>query len=480
VYHLIEQADGTSIRAHPVGRFNLQVGGRWFMGYEYTSLRGTLVRTLAAASLLLVNLTWGTVSAQSPTAGAPATPKAYIGLYGSNTIGVLDTATGRILRTIKVPAGPEAVIVAPDGRRVYVSSEDATQLSVIDTATDKVIKTLDLGRSPEGMALSRDAKTLLVGMFDIGKLDVIDTATLKVIAQVPVAKPHGVALSPDGRTAYVGQQDVPDHSAIVVVDIPGRRVTARVPVDQAPRGLTVSPDGKSLYFTKANSADILVLDTATNRVATTITVGPIPHQIAFTPDHKYALAVVQATGQLAIIDAASHQVVKDVAVGKFPHWVGLTSDGALAYVTNEGDNTVSVVDMAKQQVVATLLVGDGPRKISLQRGAGAMSEYLPPSTAPAPEGFAARPLQPAVTGGTQIRMATFAFGPPTVTVRVGQRVTWINGDPVPHTATAQDLRWNSDQVVPGGSFTMTWTQPGTYEYFCGDHPFMRAKVIVTK
>jgi YVTN family beta-propeller protein len=436
--------------------------------------------TLAVA-LLLTGLMWG-ASIPRPTAAANTAPKAYIGLYGNNTIGVLDTATGHILRTIKVPAGPEAVIATPDGRRVYVSSEDATQLSVIDTATDKVIKTLDLGRSPEGMALSRDAKTLLVALFDIGKLDVIDTSTLKITAQVSVAKPHGVALSPDGRTAYVGQQDVPDHTAIVVVDIPGRRVAAQLPVDQTPRGLTVSPDGKSMYFTEANSAEIQVLDTATNKVTAKIAVGPIPHQIAFTPDHKHALAVVQATGQLAIIDAASHQVVKDVAVGKFPHWVGITSDGALAYVTNEGDNTVSVVDLAKQQVVATILVGDGPRKISLQRGPGAMSEYLPPSTTPAAQGFAARAPQPVVTrpGDTQIRMATFAFGPSTATVRVGQRVTWIDGDPVPHTATAKDLRWTSGQVVPGGSFTMTMTKPGTYEYFCANHPFMAAKIIVTK
>jgi YVTN family beta-propeller protein len=444
-------------------------------------LRVRGARAAAGAVLLLMGLTGGGALAPHPAAAVGA-PKAYVGLYGNDTVGVLDTATGRVLHTIKVPAGPEAVIATPDGRRVFVSSEDATQLSVIDTATDKVVKTLDLGKSPEGMALSRDAKTLLVAMFDIGKLDVIDTTTLEVTAQISVPKPHGVALSPNGRTAYVGVQDVPDRNAVVVVDVPGRRVSARLPVGQTPRGLTVSPDGKFLYFTEANSADIQVLDTATNRVTTAIAVGPIPHQIAFTPDHKYALAVVQATGQLAIIDAASHQVVKDVAVGHFPHWVGLTSDGAFAYVTNEGDNTVSVVDLAKQQVVATLLVGDGPRKISIQRGTGAMSEYLPPSSAPAAQGFAARVPQPAAAraGDTQVRMATFAFGPSAVRVRVGQRVTWVNGDPVPHTATARDLRWSSGQVVPGGSFTMTMTKPGTYGYFCGDHPFMQAKVIVTK
>jgi YVTN family beta-propeller protein len=435
-------------------------------------------RALVTALMVLGGLMWGSAAGPSPAAGLSA-PKAYVGLYGSDAIGVVDTATGRTLKTIKVPPGPEAVIATANGRRVYVSSEDATQLTVIDATRDAIVKTITLGRSPEGMALSRDGKTLLVAMFDIGKLDVIDTATLRVTAQIPVVKPHGVALAPNGRTAYVGAQDVPGGDAVVVVDIPGRRVSARLPLDQAPRGLTVSPDGKALYFTQANSADVQVMDTATNAVVAKITVGAIPHQIAFTPDRKYALVAVQATGQVAFIDPASRTVVKDVAVGHYPHWVGLTSDGAFAYVTNEGDNTVSVIDMAAQRVTATLLVGDGPRKISLQRGPGAMSEYAPPATPPAPEGFASRPPRPPVPGGTQVRIATFAFGPTTVKVRVGQRVTWINGDPVPHTATGADLRWTSGQVVPGGSFTLMFAKPGTYAYFCGDHPFMRAKVIVT-
>jgi YVTN family beta-propeller protein len=123
------------------------------MRHTFTLLYGGLLRArgariMAAALLLLTGLTLG--GASSPSAAATGAPKAYIGLYGASAVDVLDTATGHVLRTIKVPAGPEAVIVPPNGQRVYVSSEDATQLSVIDTTTDRVIKTLDLGRSPRG------------------------------------------------------------------------------------------------------------------------------------------------------------------------------------------------------------------------------------------------------------------------------------------------------------------------------------------
>lgn len=451
---------------------------------RFVRLRGALrragtrgVRALAAALIVATGVMWGAAFGPRPTAAATTAPKAYIGLYGDNAIGVLDTGTGHVLKTIKVPAGPEAVVLTPDGRKVYVSSQDATDVSVIDTDTDQVVKTLTLGESPQGMALSRDARTLLVAVFGTNKVDVIDTSTLRVTAQFTVAKPHGVALAPDGRTAYVGAQDAPANNAIVVLDLAGRRVAATVALDKTPRGLTVSPDGKAVYVSLAGSDAIQVLDTATNTIATQITVGAAPHQIAFTPDRESALVIVQGTNQLAIIDAASRQVVKDVAVGKFPHWVGLTSDGALAYVTNEGANTVSVVDMAKQQVVATIPVGNAPRKITLQRGSGAMSGYTS-SAVPAASITAQAPQ--ATGAGAQIHIKNFAYGPVTVTVGAGQKVTWVNDDAVPHTATAVGKQWDSGQLGPGGSFTVTMTKPGTYAYHCEVHPFMQAKVVVTQ
>jgi len=440
-------------------------------------------RVLAAILVLVAGMIAGVRI--DPLAAAAGAPKAYVGLYGDDAIGVLDIASGRLLRTIKVADGPEAVIVAPGGRRVYVSSEDATSVSVIDTATETVVKTLQLGEFPEGMALSRDGSTLVAAVFGIDKVDVIDTATLTVTAQVPVAKAHGVTLTADGRTAYIGSQDVPNHNAIVVLDLPGRRITATVPLAQTPRGLSVSPDGKSLYFTTANSADVYVLDRATNKITGQITVGPIPHQLAFTPDHKQALVVVQGTGQLAIIDLTSGRVVQDVAVGKYPHWVGLTSDGTLAYVTNEGDNSISVVDVAGARVIATLPTGSEPRKISLQQGPGTTTGYAASSPARMASGFAEQPRKPAPpakVGDVQIHIRAFTFAAGTATVAAGHTVTWINDDVVPHTATAQTDHgklWDTGQVVPGSSMTVTPSKPGTYVYQCDDHPFMRAKLVVT-
>jgi plastocyanin len=57
-----------------------------------------------------------------------------------------------------------------------------------------------------------------------------------------------------------------------------------------------------------------------------------------------------------------------------------------------------------------------------------------------------------------------------VEVRVGTTVTWTNRDSVPHTATARDGQWKSERLSQGQTFSHTFFQAGTFEYFCEVHP----------
>ena len=76
------------------------------------------------------------------------------------------------------------------------------------------------------------------------------------------------------------------------------------------------------------------------------------------------------------------------------------------------------------------------------------------------------------------KFGKFAFAPATITVKAGQAVTFTNNDPVAHTSTSADGAWDSGEIMPGGSFTTTLQQPGTYTYHCSIHPFMQATVVV--
>lgn len=74
----------------------------------------------------------------------------------------------------------------------------------------------------------------------------------------------------------------------------------------------------------------------------------------------------------------------------------------------------------------------------------------------------------------------FAFSPNPLEIKVGTTVTWTNNDSAPHTVTANDRSFESPRLDQGGTFTFTFTEPGTFEYFCEFHPNMTATVVVTE
>lgn len=80
--------------------------------------------------------------------------------------------------------------------------------------------------------------------------------------------------------------------------------------------------------------------------------------------------------------------------------------------------------------------------------------------------------------GTQVVMKDLAFDPASVTIEVGESVTWENQDSVTHTITADNGEFTSGDIAPGSTFTFEFDQAGTYAYHCGLHPSMEATVVV--
>src|SRR5215213_1955847 len=82
-----------------------------------------------------------------------------------------------------------------------------------------------------------------------------------------------------------------------------------------------------------------------------------------------------------------------------------------------------------------------------------------------------------------------AFSPNPIQVSVGNTVTWTNNDSQPHTVTSgsngqPDNKFNSSPnfsplLNPGQTFSFTFTQAGTYPYFCMLHPNMVGTVSVS-
>ena len=103
----------------------------------------------------------------------------------------------------------------------------------------------------------------------------------------------------------------------------------------------------------------------------------------------------------------------------------------------------------------------------------------------------------AATDGASVAVENIAFAPATLEVDAGTEVTWTNADAnVVHTATSglpgdkgvpgldNGTRPKPDGVFDGemdgedASFSFTFDEPGTYDYFCRVHQSMTGSIVV--
>ena len=79
-------------------------------------------------------------------------------------------------------------------------------------------------------------------------------------------------------------------------------------------------------------------------------------------------------------------------------------------------------------------------------------------------------------GAGAVAIENFGFG--AREIQVGETLTWVNVDGVPHTVTSDSEGFDSGVIAPGGAFAFRFDSPGEVRYSCALHPFMTSKVVV--
>src|SRR5215204_164555 len=85
----------------------------------------------------------------------------------------------------------------------------------------------------------------------------------------------------------------------------------------------------------------------------------------------------------------------------------------------------------------------------------------------------------AAAEATMVEIKDFTFVPASLEIPVGSTITWTNSDAAPHTATARDREvLQSGTLNQGDSYSQTFDQPGTFDYFCEFHANMKRTIVV--
>jgi plastocyanin len=93
--------------------------------------------------------------------------------------------------------------------------------------------------------------------------------------------------------------------------------------------------------------------------------------------------------------------------------------------------------------------------------------YAPPTYYQPPSGRASSPARPTTT--INIGASDDYFDPGKVNVQPGTTVRWVNKGRHKHTVTSNDRLFDSGDLAPGATYSVTFTRPGTYVYYCRHH-----------
>ncbi len=100
-------------------------------------------------------------------------------------------------------------------------------------------------------------------------------------------------------------------------------------------------------------------------------------------------------------------------------------------------------------------------------------QQQPPAQQPTQQPPAQQPSTPSTKS---VAIRGFAFNPADISIKQGDTIIWTNEDTAPHTVKF-DFK-ESQTLNKDGTFTYTFKEKGTFNYICGIHPFMKAKVTV--
>jgi YVTN family beta-propeller protein len=192
-----------------------------------------------------------------------------------------------------------------------------------------------------------------------GDVTVINGSDFSIAATIPVGKrPRGIHVSPDGKTVYVALSGTPIE-APPQIDAHGNPIFERKKAgDDDDADADKAADG------------IGVLDVARKKLTGKLNAGSDPEEFALSKDGRHIYISNEDTKTASVIGIAAAKVEHIIPVGQEPEGVTTTPDGKQFYVTCEAGGDIYVVDTASYAAVTHFKVNGRPRSVAFLSSGG--------------------------------------------------------------------------------------------------------------
>ncbi len=266
---------------------------------------------------------------------------------------------------VRVGRQPKQIVVSPDHTKAYVTNFGGKSITVLDLKIFRASHTMNTGGAPVEGSFTPDGKYVYITNFDKVTDDgpraglwKIDTSNNKIVARIKGHRyPKGVVVSPDGKTVYFSSWWWP-HGYMAAVSVKTDKVIKKARAWNRPRGMAMSPDGKVLYlcnfggFQKKKGdnshhkgAGLAFLDAKTLKLKRKLVYGGyLTRHVAVHPNGKWVYVSYLGSSTLVALSTKTGRPRKWVRVGTGPKTIDLTQDGRYLFSANYFGRSISVVD----------------------------------------------------------------------------------------------------------------------------------------
>src|ERR671923_915232 len=314
----------------------------------------------------------------------PTTNTIYVGTYGSSTISIINGATNSVMNnSIDVGGVINDIHVHPTTNTIFVASsaidpdtrhrENGT-VSIIDGATNREVKRIKVGGDALDVAVNPNTNTIYVAKYDwsthSSTVSVINATTTNGTVtsglepnDIPMeaGRPFYMAINPATNTIYATSDD---QDTFYALNSTTNSLVKISRVDDGPQDIAVNPNTNTIYVADTLSSKISVIDgttingTTTNSVMGSIDVGSRPTSIAVNPNTNTIYVASYNSSTINVIDGRTNSVMGSIDVGgSSPTSIAVNPNNNTIYVTDTLSNTVSVIDGKTKSVVRSVMDG---------------------------------------------------------------------------------------------------------------------------
>ncbi len=162
----------------------------------YVTLQGT--NRLAAIDLRRQAVSWTAEVGATPAGVIWLNNKVLVANMGSDHFAVVDPVDGRVEQRIRTGRGAHQLFLSPDRKTLWVNNRVDGTTVALDAATYAVIRSYRVPGGPDCIDFAPDGKLWITQRF-IQKVGVLDPAT-GALQSIPVGRsPHGIFLTANAR-----------------------------------------------------------------------------------------------------------------------------------------------------------------------------------------------------------------------------------------------------------------------------------------